>query len=202
MGEPEFGTLRAEHDGVTLECRAMAPGLSIHDLVVAFEDAKAQAKPGDEFAASPSRWPEVRGVTAVCNAVTTAMLGREQADTARTLELVAEWLKHKAQLHHRLAIEAKEAGDREVMSTHSSISHTCLSNARDMEDGAFVAWLKEREGRGGHHDGNRMAIDPTDELHCGWLGTGASEPQRPGQRQAGRADHPYAGADAGEPCRG
>ena len=76
--EPDFGTIITEHDGVALECKAIAPGLSMHDLVVAFEDAEKQAAPGDELSANPSKWPTVRGVTAVRNAIINAIYGAER----------------------------------------------------------------------------------------------------------------------------
>ena len=72
---PDFGMLTHEHEGVVLECKAIAPGLSLHDLVVAFEDAKKQAAPGDELSANPSKWPVVRGVLAVRNALVGAIYG-------------------------------------------------------------------------------------------------------------------------------
>lgn len=79
-GLPDFGMKSEWHDGVELQCRFIAPGLTLHDLVVAFEDAKAQARPGDEFASNPSRWPEVRGIIAVRNAIVRAIYGEVEAD--------------------------------------------------------------------------------------------------------------------------
>lgn len=75
-GTPDFGMLRTESMGVILECRAIAPGLSLHDLIVVFEAAKSEAKPGDEFAGNPSKWPDIRGIKAVTAAVVRAMQNR------------------------------------------------------------------------------------------------------------------------------
>lgn len=73
MARPDFGTLTSVHEGVKLECRAIAPGLSLHDLVVAFGRAKSEAAPNDRYSANPSKWPDVRGINAVAEAILTAI---------------------------------------------------------------------------------------------------------------------------------
>lgn len=85
MGRPDFGKHRvtvADKDGrypIELECNYQAPGLTMQDLMRVFSEAKAQAKPGDEFAGNPSRWPDVRGINAVKEAILDAIYGPEDA---------------------------------------------------------------------------------------------------------------------------
>jgi hypothetical protein len=61
----DFGESVAHHEGVRLTCRNIAPGLTLHDLAQAFEAAKNEAKPGDEVAGNPSKWPELRQIVRV-----------------------------------------------------------------------------------------------------------------------------------------
>lgn len=77
MARPDFGMHRIEHQGVALECRYIAPGLTLSDLTRIFEQAKKEAKPGDEYAGNPSLWPDVRGVRAVTDAILNAVFGDE-----------------------------------------------------------------------------------------------------------------------------
>ena len=69
----DFGDITIEHDGVTLSCKAIAPGIALHDLIKAFEKAKNEAQPGDELSADPSKWPLVRGIQAVADTLLAAM---------------------------------------------------------------------------------------------------------------------------------
>lgn len=59
------------------------------------------------------------------------------AATARTLELVAEWLRAEA-------LAVRESG----AITGPEWCDALRSAAMRVESGAFAAWLKEREGRG------------------------------------------------------
>lgn len=72
---PDFGRHEIVHDGVKLTCRYIAPGLTLHDLVVIFADAykKAEEEPGAYLAGNPAKWPNVAGVTAVTEAVLNAI---------------------------------------------------------------------------------------------------------------------------------
>lgn len=74
---PDFGKIETQVNGITLSCCASAPGLSLHDLVMIFERAKAHAAPGDELAGDPTKWPDVRGVSAVVEAVLAAIYDKE-----------------------------------------------------------------------------------------------------------------------------
>ena len=73
MARPDFGEIYTEHEGVTLSCKAVAPGLSMHDLVRIFHAAEQEAKPGDELSGNPNKWPVVRGVSAVSEAIIAAL---------------------------------------------------------------------------------------------------------------------------------
>lgn len=61
----DFGEVRTTASGVELSCRAIAPGLSLHDLTMAFHEGSKKAEPGDEFAGNPAKWPDTRGTFAV-----------------------------------------------------------------------------------------------------------------------------------------
>jgi hypothetical protein len=76
---PDFGEVKTNFRGTVLTCRAVAPGLTLQDLVQISENAKAEAGPGDAAAGNPSRWPEVRGVKAVVDAVLKAIYSSEFA---------------------------------------------------------------------------------------------------------------------------
>lgn len=58
--------------GVVLEAKYYVPGLTLHDLVVAYENAANEASPTDHLSANPSVWPTCRGVKAVVDAVVEA----------------------------------------------------------------------------------------------------------------------------------
>lgn len=62
---------------------------------------------------------------------------RDVAATARTLELVAEWLRAEA-------LAVRESG----AITGPEWCDALRSAAMRVESGAFAAWLKERETRG------------------------------------------------------
>jgi hypothetical protein len=64
---PDFGELYTTVQGVELSCKAIAPGLSLHDLVKEFSRAEAEALPEDSLSGNPSKWPVVRGVSAVAD---------------------------------------------------------------------------------------------------------------------------------------
>jgi hypothetical protein len=70
---PDFGTISVFHEGVELTCRAAVPGKSFHDLAMEFYRAKSEAKPGDELAGDPSKWPDNRGLRAFLDMVLEAI---------------------------------------------------------------------------------------------------------------------------------
>jgi hypothetical protein len=74
---PDFGEDEKWHLGVRLTCKRVAPDLTLQDLVRIFEDAKKMAGPSDHLSANPSKWPDVRGVIAVTEAVLVAVYGRD-----------------------------------------------------------------------------------------------------------------------------
>jgi hypothetical protein len=78
MARPDFGLHETEHQGIKLTCRNIAPGLTLHDLTMIFERATKQANPGDEYAANPAKWPTVRGVQAVTDAILDAVYGVDE----------------------------------------------------------------------------------------------------------------------------
>jgi hypothetical protein len=61
----DYGESEAFHEGVKLTCKNVAPNLTMNDIAKVFERAKSEAQPGDEFAGDPSKWPDIRGLTAV-----------------------------------------------------------------------------------------------------------------------------------------
>lgn len=72
-GTSEFGEIETRHGDLVLTCKAIAPGLTLHDLVMIFE--RATKEPGlNNLSANPSKWPTVHGVSAVVDAVVAAML--------------------------------------------------------------------------------------------------------------------------------
>lgn len=64
-GQERFDTLQ----GVVMSCKEITPGRTLHELTQTFSAAKAEAKPGDEYAGNPSKWPDVRGIKAVAVSV-------------------------------------------------------------------------------------------------------------------------------------
>ena len=58
----DYGVSTEKVGGVDVTIRRIAPGLTIHDLVMVYENA---AKNGNEFAGDPSVWPTSLGVLAV-----------------------------------------------------------------------------------------------------------------------------------------
>lgn len=62
------------HQGVVMECRAIAPGLSLHDLVMAYEKA-SKSPECDSLSGNPGKWPTVRGVEAVAEVLLSAIYG-------------------------------------------------------------------------------------------------------------------------------
>lgn len=77
MARPDFGKhqVKTHAGGITLECSYVAPGLTMQDLSRIFHEAKAQAEPGDQYAANPAKWPDQRGITAVTDAILDAIYG-------------------------------------------------------------------------------------------------------------------------------
>ena len=91
VARPDFGEDRQEFHGTVLTCKRVAPGLTLHDLVMAFERGKNEAGPSDEMAGNPSRWPVTRGVKAVTNTILDAVYGTEgQALTTRPPTTLAD----------------------------------------------------------------------------------------------------------------
>lgn len=74
---PDFGMHLVDYEGVTLECRYVAPGLTMQDLTRVFSEARAKSTPEDRLSANPSKWPDVRGVMAVTDALLDAIYGTE-----------------------------------------------------------------------------------------------------------------------------
>ena len=75
MSRPDFGRHKDEFHGTIMECSFVAPGLTLHDLTMIFQRAKNEAAPGDELRGDPSKWPDVRGVYAVTEAILNAIYG-------------------------------------------------------------------------------------------------------------------------------
>jgi hypothetical protein len=75
MARPDFGEDVKYHEGVKLTCRRIAPGLTLHDLTMIFDRASKEARPEDHLSANPSKWPTVRGVNAVTEAILDAIYG-------------------------------------------------------------------------------------------------------------------------------
>lgn len=78
---PDFGFTRLEWCGLVLETRAIAPNLSLQDLVQVYE---AASKEGNPAAGNPSEWPVSKGVRAVVDAVLTAVYGSDQAPSVKS----------------------------------------------------------------------------------------------------------------------
>jgi hypothetical protein len=66
MTIPDFGM----HQKDGLECKYIAPGLTLHDLVGIYENAQ-EGK--DDLSGNPGKWGVVRGVNAVTEAVLAAV---------------------------------------------------------------------------------------------------------------------------------
>lgn len=64
-----LGERREMIAGVEMSCNEISPGRTLHELLQAFANGKAEAKPGDEFAGNPSKWPDVRGIIAVVESI-------------------------------------------------------------------------------------------------------------------------------------
>lgn len=71
---PDFGTIISSFqygdNKVELEARAIAPGLTLHDLTVTFEDASGR---GNDLSGNPSNWSNTRGIEAVVDKVLEAV---------------------------------------------------------------------------------------------------------------------------------
>lgn len=74
---PDFGMHLVEYEGMTLACRYVAPGLTMQDLTRIFSAARAEATEGDHFSADPSKWPDMRGIIAVTDALLDAIYKTE-----------------------------------------------------------------------------------------------------------------------------
>jgi hypothetical protein len=61
----DYGMHTVISQGVKLTCKYVAPGVTMQDVSRAYARGKAKAKPGDEFAGNPSRWPTHRGLAEV-----------------------------------------------------------------------------------------------------------------------------------------
>jgi len=76
----DFGTKieELEENGrkIQLSCKYIAPNLTLHDLMVIFNAARANTKPGDQFSGDPGKWPDVKGVRAVAEALTEAFMSQ------------------------------------------------------------------------------------------------------------------------------
>jgi hypothetical protein len=57
----------------TLGARLEEIGITMHELVMAYERSFREAEPGDAFSGNPAKWPSVRGVTAVTTLLLDAM---------------------------------------------------------------------------------------------------------------------------------
>jgi len=57
----------------TLGARLTELGVTMHELMMAFEKGLKEAEPGDEYAGNPTKWPTVRGIAAVTTMLLDAM---------------------------------------------------------------------------------------------------------------------------------
>lgn len=71
---PDFGNIVSSfqygNNTVELSARAIAPGLTLHDLAVTFEDASGR---GNDLSGNPSNWSNTRGIEAVVKRVLEAV---------------------------------------------------------------------------------------------------------------------------------
>ncbi len=82
VSKENFGEATIDyHEGVKLSCKNIVPGLTLHDLTMIFEKAKKKAEPGDEYGGDPSKWPDVRGITAVTEAILEAIYKRKKEES-------------------------------------------------------------------------------------------------------------------------
>jgi len=73
---PDFGTHEETTKGpypITLTCKYVAPGVTFSDLIKTFEEGEKEATPMDHLAANPTKWPKVRGISAVLNKILEAI---------------------------------------------------------------------------------------------------------------------------------
>jgi len=77
VARPDFGTRRIEQNGACLECRCIAPGITMSDLMTAYHEAETACTLSDSFSGDPSRWPGSRGVLAVTEMLLTAIYGEK-----------------------------------------------------------------------------------------------------------------------------
>lgn len=70
---PDFGVDRIEWRGTYLECRRVAPGLTMRDLINTYADATKDCTPADDLAGNPSKWPVTRGVKAIVDSMLKAV---------------------------------------------------------------------------------------------------------------------------------
>lgn len=80
---PDFGMLQTEVHGITLECRAIAPGISMQDLVHAYSQASEATEPGDQYSGNATKWPVYRGVKAVADMILDAVYAARRSPAAR-----------------------------------------------------------------------------------------------------------------------
>lgn len=78
MPVPDFGEKIVDHEDaiygtIKLSCKYMAPGLTMHDIMMAYYEAEKGCSPGDQFAGNPAKWPGARGVSAVLDLVLKAV---------------------------------------------------------------------------------------------------------------------------------
>jgi hypothetical protein len=59
-------------NGIVLECRYVAPGVTMQDVTNVFECAKNEASLTDHVSADPSKWPDIRGLIAVTELLVSA----------------------------------------------------------------------------------------------------------------------------------
>jgi hypothetical protein len=109
--EVDFGESSFEHEGVTLTCRNVAPGLTMQDLTNAFDRAWQEASPQDALAGDPSKWPINRGVAAVTDLIVRAFLSRHAGQQGGDWVLVPrEPDDGMIEAGHEALIEGREWG--------------------------------------------------------------------------------------------
>lgn len=78
MERPDFGWHETSHEGVKLTCRYVAPGLTMSDLMRIFDEGEAKAEPHDYLSGNPTKWPKVRGINAVTEAILDAIYSKRE----------------------------------------------------------------------------------------------------------------------------
>jgi len=82
MTKKDFGETVTEIPGIgPVSCKNVAPGLSLQELLKAYEGASKTYTPEDLLSADPTRWPVVRGIMGVVDRINKAY--EDEADRSR-----------------------------------------------------------------------------------------------------------------------